>query len=90
MGGLTFYAERGQVFMADGPRSARLDQIQCDTLLDLFDAAGAVNSFNRLYDAVQAAGYLPPVLSRRPLRLVVDNGPDVAAHQFTQAYEATL
>lgn len=93
MMGLTFYAERGSVYMADGPWSAKLNQTQCDTLLDLWDEIGAVTSFNRLYDAVSAAGYLPPVLSVRSLRgpvLVVDNAPDVAAHNFTHRLETSL
>ena len=94
MTGLTFFAERGIVYMADGPWSARLTQTQTDTLLDLWDEVGAVTSFNSLYDAVQAAGYFTPVLTTRALRrppvLVVDNTPDVAAHNFTQHHEATL
>lgn len=93
MAGFTFYAERGQVFMTDGPWSAKLNQAQCDTLLDLWDEIGAVTSFNRLYDAVQGAGYFTPILTTRALRrpvLVVDNTPDVAAHAFTQQFGATL
>lgn len=93
MAGLTFYAERGHVFMADGPWSARLSQTQTDVLLDLWDEVGAVSSFNSLYDAVVAAGYLPPTLNTRPLRapvLVVDNTPDIAAFAFTQRMEQTL
>jgi hypothetical protein len=93
MSGLTFFAEHGAVFMADGPWSARLSQTQTDVLLDLWDEVGAVTSFNRLYDAVVTAGYLPPVLSVRSLRgpvLVVDNTPDVAAHNFTHQMEQSL
>jgi hypothetical protein len=73
MTALTFWAENGQVYMADGPWSARLDQAQCDTLLDIWQEVGAVSSFNALYSAVQAAGYLPPVITNRALRLVVSN-----------------
>lgn len=85
MPGLTFFAERGQVYMADGPWSARLNQTQCDVLLDLWDEVGAVSSFNALYDAVQAAGYLPPVLSRKSLRLVVNNSPQDVVRQMLSA-----
>jgi hypothetical protein len=75
MAGLTFFAERGTVYMVDGSWQARLDQIQCDTLLDIWDSAGAVTAFNSLYEAVQKAGYLPPVITKRPeLRLVASNG----------------
>jgi hypothetical protein len=73
MASLTFYADQGHVFMQDGPWSSRLTQAQCDVLLDIWDECNAVSAFNSLYEAVQAAGYLPPVITNRALRLVVSN-----------------
>lgn len=76
MSALNFFADNGAVYMRDGPWSSRLTQAQCDCLLDIWDECNAVSAFNCLYDAVQAAGYLPPIITNKALRrpaLVVDN-----------------
>lgn len=88
---LTFFAERGQVYMSDGPWSARLDQAQTDVLLDLWDAVGAVTAFNSLYEAVKAAGYLPPVITSKPLlRLVSDNCAPTPQAEVRQMLQASI
>jgi len=70
MSALTFFALPGKVFLTDGPWEARLTEDQCDRLLAIFDEAGAVSSFNNLYTAASAAGFIPYVSSRPALRVV--------------------
>lgn len=71
MASLSFTASSGQVYMVDGPWEVRLTEAQCDQLLDIFDEANAVRSFNDLYAACSLAGHVEKVVSRKALRLVV-------------------
>jgi hypothetical protein len=59
MSALAFTHDRNGVTAADGPRSYRLNDRQCENLLDLFDEVGAVRLFNALYIEHMAAGGIP-------------------------------
>lgn len=68
---LTFRAHAGQVLMRDGPhRETVLDEDQCNTLLDVWEASEAQHTFNDLYAACQKAGFIARCTH---LRLVSDN-----------------
>jgi len=83
MAASTFFADRDQVYMRDGPWEVRLSTDQCEGLLTIFEEANAIKAHTSLYDACQAAGHIPRVspIRRGPL-LVVDNassaGPEAA------------
>lgn len=72
MAALTYRAEPGVVFVADGPRESAFDEAQVNRLLDIFEEGGLKTAFNSLYEAGQAAGFIPRVTSFRPV-LVVEN-----------------
>lgn len=55
----TYFVLGSAVYMRDGPWDAKLTQAQTDQLLAIFDEAGAVQWFNRLYEACEIAGYIP-------------------------------
>lgn len=84
----------GHVWMTGKHTPWRMSDIAVDTMLDLFEREGETTRFNDLYEAQKAAmgeDFIPRVTSlRKAPVLVVNNTPDVAANNFTQALEQTL
>jgi hypothetical protein len=89
-----FVALGDAVWMIGRHAPWRMSDHAVDVMLDLFEDAGEHSRFNDLYEAQKAAMgdlHIPRVTSiRRSPVLVVDNAPDVAAHNFNRTYEASL
>ena len=85
MGETTYFAERGRLYMTDGPWTATLTQTQADRLLEIFDEANAVTHFNALWEAMDAAGMHPSTYGRPCLRLVSNRTPQDVVREMLAA-----
>jgi hypothetical protein len=86
---LTFRGIPGHVFFRDGPyREVELTEDQCESLLDIWQAAEAVETFNELFDACRHAGFNPSTYGFKHLRLVSNNSPtDVVRNMLAASVE---
>lgn len=89
---LTFRGIPGTVFMRDGAfREVELNQDQCESLLDIWQQAEALETFNDLFDACKDAGFSPSTYGFKHLRLVADNTPtEIVRHMLSASVDELL